>query len=182
MIKKTITFLSILFFFITCGTFGLYTYLRYSIMPKYEQKLLSIADKREHEIGKYLNQQEQNALLLSQETTIINLFNNTVSNQEPVTNTQKAITTIAAHKETMGFKNILLTNTNGVILFSTTKKDLVGTNINQPMYTNSSLGKSYERASMALTNDFSNFNFNTLLEEPALFITIPILKDKKNNI
>jgi hypothetical protein len=182
MIKKTISLVSLLLFIITCGLFGLYAYLHHSIVPQYKQKLLTIADNRKQEIGNYLNQQEKNAINLSQETTIINLLSNgnqTIQAHSDKDEQQSLTNLLAPHKANMGFKNILLIDKNGIIRFSTTKKNLIGININDPLYVNSSLEKSYERASMTLTNDFSNFNFNDLLQEPALFITIPILKNKK---
>ena len=175
MIKKTVGFTSILLFIITGGIIGFYSYLRYSIIPTYQQKMAVMAQTRATEINTYLNEQEKNAIQLSQEPVIIDLLNNKPDNKGE----QQSITAlISTHKEPMGFKNIVLVGSNGTILFST-KKELIGININQPLHTNSSLGKSYERASMTLTNDFSSFNFNTLLQEPALFITIPILKEKK---
>ena len=181
MIKKIATYALILFFIILCGTCGLYNYSHYSIIPTYQEQLISMTDKRVEEVGNYLNIQEENAIKLSQEQTIINtLYNKSVLQQNSdIKEPQSVSTLIAAHKATMGFKNILLIDKTGTILFSETKQDIVGTNINQPLYTASSLGKSYERASMSLTNDFSDFNFNILLEEPAVFITIPILKEKK---
>jgi hypothetical protein len=205
VIQKILAYLSPLFFVITCGIFGIYTYLHHSIIPTYQKKLTVMAHNRSNEINAYLNEQEKNALQLSQEPVIINFpqfsfhskpgtpsketedGNETVQNEreeKPFSinknKQQSLINLLATHKESMGFKNILLIDKNGTILFSTTtKKNLVGLHINQPLYTNSSLSKSYERASMTLTNDFSNFNFNDLLQEPALFITIPILKEKK---
>lgn len=173
MIKKIVVIASVLSFIITCGIFGLRSYLRHSTIPHYEKKLLTIADAREQEISIYLNDQQNNAEKLSEESAIINALTASDSSAENI-----ITPLLAAHKETMGFKNIILTNTTGTIVFSTTKKNIVGTNITQDS-SNSSFGKSYERASMTLTNDFSNFNFNTLLQEPALFITIPLLKDKK---
>src|SRR6266404_877234 len=179
MLKKVIVPLSLLLFTITCVMFGIYHYLSYSIIPTYEHKLHEIAHNRAQEISAYLNNQEKNAVQLSQETAIINGLAHTNSNKLSENEQKTVATLIAASKETMGFKNILVINNNGTILFATAKQNLSGITINQPMYTSSSLGKSYERASMTLTNDFSYFNFNDLLQEPALFITIPILKEKK---
>lgn len=208
MIKKIAGYTSLLLFIITCGMLGIYNYSRYSIIPTYQEKLMSMVHKRANEVNTYLNKQEENALKLSQEPSIIDALHSAriISPVQPLTSrahsepveessalkkilqqvqdereeeNQLVSTLIAAHKETMGFKNILLVDKTGTILFATTKQNLVGTNINQQQHTSSSLGKSYERASMALTNDFSDFNFNTLLQEPALFITIPILREKK---
>lgn len=170
MIKRIITPLSLLLFIITCGTFGWYQYIRHSIIPTHEKNLTTIAANRAHEINMHLNEQEKNAVNLSQEPVIIQYFYNIPENKQELSNL------ISSHQEPMGFKNVLLIDKNGTIIFST-KQDLINENIDN--HTDSSLGKSYERATMTLTNDFSNFNFNELLQEPALFITIPILQEKK---
>src|SRR5579863_343098 len=177
MLKKKISLIPIPLFIITCGIFGLYSYLHYSIVPRYQKNLEIMVHNRANEINTYLNEQEKNAERLSQEPAIIDALSNN-SAQKPL-NPQTITSLITTHKETMGFKNILLIDKSGTIIFSTTSKNVVDVNVNQPIYTNSSLSKSYERASMTMTNDFSNFNFNDLLQETALFITIPILKEKK---
>lgn len=175
MIKKINSILLLLFFILTCIVCALYNYFYYSITPTYQQKLVTMTSHRGNEINTYLNKQEQNAVSLSQEAAIINALYS-----KKIRSGDKELTAlIATHKESMGFKNILLIDNNGTIIFSTTKQNLVDINLKQPLYTSSSLSKSYERASLSLTTDFSYFNFNELLEEPALFITIPFLKEKK---
>lgn len=170
MIKRLMISLSLIVCIITCGIFAWYYYARFSIIPSYEKNFSTILNDRASQVSTYLNEQEKYALQLSQEATIITALSSSKKSD-------KLAHSINTHKETMGFKNILLVDKQGTIIFSTTQKDLGGTNLKE--YTNSSLGKSYERATMTLTNDFSTFNFNELLQEPALFITIPILKEKK---
>jgi len=170
MIKRITVPLSLLLCIVTCGIFGWYQYD--SIIPTYQKKLSAIADSRSHEINTYLNEQEKNAIQLSQEPLVIKTLNKISQDEE-----QTLSNLISAHKEHMGFKSVLLIDKDGTVIFSTTKKNLVHENLNN--HTDSSLGKSYERAAMTLTNDFSYFNFNTLLQEPAFFITIPILAEKK---
>ena len=79
----------------------------------------------------------------------------------------------------MGFQNIFISNQHGDILLSTLKQNTSSENLQTNSLKNSSIGKSYERATMTLTNDFSDFSFTELVQEPALFITIPILNKKK---
>ncbi len=164
MLKKIVSYTTPLFFIITCGTFGLYNYLYYSTIPTYQKKLMIMVHDRADEINTYLNNQEKNAVQLSQETTMIDALKNKKIDEKIIT------TLLTAHKEIMGFKNIFLIDQQGTTVFSTADKIKSGTNVTQ--HTTSSLGKSYERAAMTLTNDFSNFNYNELLQEPALFITI----------
>jgi len=169
MIKQLMKSLLILIGIITCGIFGWYHYAHYSIIPTYQKNLSTIAQKRFDEIDSYLIEQEKYAIQLSRDESIINALQNSPS--------QKLSSIVNAYQESMEFENIILTDKNGKIVFSTTKKNLIGNDLNN--HTNSSLGKAYERAMMTLTNDFSQFNFNELLERPALFITIPLLKEKK---
>ncbi len=168
MIKRLTAPLSFILFIITCAICGWYLYASYSIIPFYKKHLSTIANNRLQEINTFLDEQEKYAIQLSQEQIVIDALHNSRADN--------VAALIISHKETMEFRNIFLIDKDKKIIFSTTKKDLVGTVLTEEP---SSLAKSYERATMTLTNDFSNFNFNELLQEPALFITIPILKDKK---
>lgn len=136
-----------------------------------------MAQNRSKEMSTYLNLQQNNALQLSQDTTIINTLAAPFEKNNNDTQQQSLLNLVNAHQEAMGFKNIVLINTLGTIVFSTTKTNITGQSINNQL--NSSLGSAYERVIMTLTSDFSRFNYNELLQEPALFITIPILKEKK---
>ncbi|HSC24629.1 MAG TPA: cache domain-containing protein [Candidatus Babeliales bacterium] len=174
MTKKIVNGTSLVVCIITCGAFLFYNYLYYSIIPSYQKKLLTMVNNRADEITAYLNEQENNALHLSQDAIVIDALSNTF-----ISESQSLNAAILSHKEHMGFKDILLVNKDKTIIFSVAKKNLIGIKINQNNHDNSALEESYERATMTLTNDFSDFSFNELLQESALFITIPILKEKK---
>jgi hypothetical protein len=176
MLKRLVVPLSLCFCIVTCCLFGWYYYMQRSIIPIYQKKLSTMIDARISEMMTYLDVQEKNAIQLSQETKILNALSISSEQKSLNTNQQHAIADlIAAHKEDMGFKNLLLIDKNGTIIFSTSKKII----INQKVNIDSELGKSYERAMMTLTNDFSRFSFDELLQEPVLCITIPILKEQK---
>ncbi len=163
LIKKVVGYTTPLFFIMTAGALGLYNYIYFSSIPTYQNNLTDMVQKRAQEINDYLNEQEKNAVQLSSEFATSN-------------------TLLTTQKESMGFKNLFFIDNNGIITFSTIQKNNVGTNIigtNVHQLTDSSLRKSYERAAMSLTNDFSDFTYNEILQEPALFITIPVLKNKK---
>ena len=172
MIKRITSSLSLLIFILTCSMLGIYYYLYYSTIPHYQQLLHHMAQTRTEQINTFLNTQENYALQLSKETALINVLKNNKADQAiaSLLNTQQS---------SKGFKNIFLINNAGTILFSTTKNDIAHTSITEARYKSSSLSQSYQRASMTLTTDFSSFNFNEVLNEPALFITVPILEDKK---
>src|SRR5579862_4677663 len=119
MLKKIISYSTPLFFMMTAGVFALYNYFYYSTIPAYEKKLTVMVHDRAQEINNYLNQQEKNAVKLSQETTILDAFSALEDILQQVQDERKAennssnkkqsITTLlAAHKEIMGFKNVFL--------------------------------------------------------------------------
>lgn len=167
LIKKIIGYTTPLFFIVTAGAFGVYNYMYFSIIPTYQKKLTTMIHERSQEINKYLNEQEKQATELSSS------FAQDMNNAQ-----EKALENVKFGMKNTGFKNLFFIDKSGTIIFSTTQKDnIIGTNIYQQ--TDSSLKKTYERASLTLTTDFSTFTYNELLQEPALFITIPILKEKK---
>ncbi|HLJ31731.1 MAG TPA: cache domain-containing protein [Candidatus Babeliales bacterium] len=174
MIKRITSSLSLFIFILTCSAFGVYYYLYYSTIPHYQQALHKMAQTRTEQINTFLNTQENYALQLSKEPALINLLKNNTA-----TTDQAIVHLLSTQQSTMGFKNIFLINNTGTILFSTTKDNIANISITESRYKNSSLSQSYQRASMTLTTDFSSFNFNDVLNEPALFITIPVLEDKK---
>jgi hypothetical protein len=151
----------------------------YAIIPKYQNKLTKMVHDRTQDIMSYLNGQEKNAEQLSSDFATLSprLQSAGKASSDRQETKDEISTLVTARKEIMGFKNIFLIDKSGTIVFSSAEKNIIDTNLMQ--HTNSSLGKSYERAAMTFTNDFSNFNYNELLQEPALFITIPLIKDKK---
>ena len=177
--QRTVILLTLLFCAITCAIFAWYSYLGYSIVPTYKKHLWSMATKRADEIDVFLTEQENNAVKLSEKSTIITTLNDAYTKKEPTISTEKLNDFLAPYKEQMFFKNILLIDTEGSILFSTKNSDIIGKNINKNSYAHSALSTSCERADMTITNDFSYFSFDELLQEPAMFITIPLLKENK---
>src|SRR5690242_13637186 len=92
--KKIICYTTPLFFIITASTFALYNYLYYSTIPAYQKKLVVMAHDRAEEINTYLNNQEKNAVQLSEETTIIDMLKNKNSSParpEPVEGYPRAL-------------------------------------------------------------------------------------------
>lgn len=138
-----------------------------------------MATKRADEIDAFLTEQESNAVKLSEKSTIITTFNDAYTKKEPTVSTEKLNEFLAPYKDQMFFKNIVFIDTEGSILFSTKNSEIIGKNINKNNYARSSLSTSCERADMTMTNDFSYFSFDELLQEPAMFITIPLLKENK---
>lgn len=179
-LQFSLTSLSLLLLIITSSLFVWYHYLKDSLIPKHQKILQNMATKRTDEIDIFLNEQEKNAVKLSQKSIIVTALDNAYKKITPSSSYIEELNHfLSPYAEQMLFKNILLIDTNGNIIFSTTKNDLTSININKNHFTNSALSASCERANMTFTNDFSSFTFDELLQEPALFITIPILKDNK---
>lgn len=179
-LQRSIQLLTVLILGIMCTLAAWHSYLNYSIIPTYKKQLWNMATQRADDIDTFLNKQEKNAVTLSEKSIIITALHDAYTEQQlPESSQDKINEFIKLNKEQMSFKNILLMDTQGTIIFSTTKNNIVGENINNHSYKQSALTTSWERATMTLTNDFSYFSFDQLLQEPALFLTIPILKDNK---
>jgi hypothetical protein len=167
MTRKIIISASIVLFIITCGLLAWHHHLEHSIIPHYETVLWEMADKRADEINTLLNEEEKNAIQLAHELC-------------EATTPEAQSLIITAHKEPMGFKNVLLFDKNGIVTLSTTQEITIGQDLHKQNGNNhAALTQSYERARMTLTNDFSEFNFNKYLKEATCFITIPCIKNKK---
>lgn len=178
-LSLSIGLITLLFFAITCVIFTWHTHLKHSLIPACKKNLWSMATKRADEIDLFLNEQENNAIALAEKPTIITALHDAHTQKDLSSSKEKLTDFITPYKEQMFFKNILLIDTQNTIIFSTTNNDIIGENINKNDYPYSNLSMSCERASMTLTNDFSYFNFDQILQEPALFITIPIIEDNK---
>ncbi len=175
MNKKITLSISLVLFIMMSSLLALHYYKLHIIIPQYEKLLSKIVDDRSREMNAFFAQQEKNAVQLAQQSVIQNALEHKKVDEA----TKKAIATlIESHKEKMLFKNIILLDSTGTISFST-EEVLVGKNLTPAPWASSSLNDSYQRAMMTLTNDFSYFNFNPLLKTNALFISIPILKEKK---
>src|SRR5882724_7921882 len=107
MIKKIIKLLLITSFLMTCVMFGWYYYAQHSIIPTYQKNLTEIAQNRLTEMITYLSEQEKYAIQLSQELMAIDA--------QKEQSSKKTAHLINSHKETMGFKNILLADKHGKI-------------------------------------------------------------------
>lgn len=161
---------------LVCATCAYFSYHRYTIIPHYTKIVTDIAQIRSQEIDTFLLEQEKNAATLAQEILKNNSFSDASITQQ---NEKDLSPLINSYQEKMLFKNIILIDAKGAIHYSTTHENIVGKVITETEYAHSSLSGSYERAIMTLTTDFSYFNFNSLIKTNALFITVPLLKEKK---
>lgn len=171
-----------LYFFIatTCIIALWYGFLHYSLFPTYKKKLWEIMLKKEDTINALLKTEENHAKTLATNPITqdcLTLFNQN-RNSNDLANKNYA-SFLEPQQEIMGFKNILLLDINKIVLFSTTKKIPTSTDLNDELYKNSELTRSCDRSTMCLTTDFSEYYFDPLLGDPALFITTPVMKNKK---
>ena len=175
MIKKIVAYLSLALCIMVGALFALHHHRSHAVIPQYEKKLSKIAHDRVTEINAFLAEQEKNAAQLAQETIMQDALQKIIEDE---TGKTALNTFIESHKEKMSFNNILLIDNKGVITFATIPT-LIGQNITPAYFAQSALSDSYERAIMTLTNDFSYLRFNKLIQENALFISVPVLKNKK---
>lgn len=77
------------------------------------------------------------------------------------------------YQESFGYSEIFLINLAGKFVFST-RDDLLGKNIKDEAYKNSLITRSFEFIRMTLTSDNSDFAYDVIVKEEALFITMPV--------
>src|SRR5579872_6918724 len=113
MNKKPLLFLfrivTLLVFVIASLLCVWYIHLNHSIIPTYKKTLWDMALKRADEIDTFLNEQETNAITLSEKPIIIETFQNPSAAKEKITEF------IESYKATMAFKNILLIDNQGKV-------------------------------------------------------------------
>jgi hypothetical protein len=85
---------------------------------------------------------------------------------------------VRGYQESFGYKQIFLIDQTGKFIFSTLE-ELVGKNITDEEYRNSSITKSFELIRMTLTSEISQFMYDPLVKQEALFITMPVSFEEK---
>lgn len=87
---------------------------------------------------------------------------------------------IKAYQGYFGYKQIMLLDKEGQFVFSTVPK-LRGKNIHDAAYNNGLILPSFKLVTMTWTSDITPFNYSPVVEEKALFITMPVFFDAALN-
>lgn len=87
---------------------------------------------------------------------------------------------IHAYQKHFGYKQVLLLNDQGYFVFSTVP-DLYGKNIKQELYKESAILDSFRLVRMTLTSDITVYRYDPIVQQKALFVTMPVFYDEKLN-
>lgn len=155
-----------------------------NLIPSYKKLMMEKALEYTNKLTKKFDDLEAEAIHLSQfpeiyhalETKSLFEKKDTHEKQEldKLTNTIKDY---LAELEIDTFKNILLTDAEGKIIFSLNNPKYIGMNLGAQTQTQNQLTLSFQRAYMCLVPDISDFYFDKIVQEPALYITVPIFKN-----
>jgi hypothetical protein len=170
-----------LYFFITCAT-GLilwYCYLNHTLFPVSEKKLQKIMLSTETAINSYLKTAEKNARTLAEQPQIKNFLNALITKTATDKDTKEFDSFILSQEESMDFKDIILIDSDKIIRFASTSKNIINEKLKHNEHKNCFLVLSYERAMMSLTPDFSEYGYDPLFGKPTLFVNVPIIHSKK---
>lgn len=149
-----------------------------------KQKLVAIRDKRTSEIEQFLYDNERAIqLVFGQDSVkkalddIINDFNAQTGNQD-IELSKRFSALLTSYKNTLDYKNCLIFDLNGVVIFTDTPV-YDHLSVQDQSLRDTALGVSVRQVFMTVTTDIASFSYDSLLKAPALFITVPLFKDKK---
>lgn len=158
-----------------------------ALIPYYEALMQEKAFEYTEKISNYFDNLEKKATQISRLPAVENgleqittaqpqgaLANNTLQKLEG------SIKEFIATEPAL-FKNILLATAEGKIIFSLNQPKYLGFTFNQKSTENNELAFSAQRSYMCLVSDISNFAFDEIIKEPAIYITIPIFKNGKTS-
>jgi hypothetical protein len=87
---------------------------------------------------------------------------------------------IKSYQAYFGYKQIILLNKQGLVVFATVP-GLSGKNINDQAYKDSFIVDSFKLVTMTLTSDITPFAYDPLVGQKAIFITMPVFFDEALN-
>jgi len=178
-IQKIIVVLTILLFITSLCLAGRTYYLHKTLVPAWEQKLQRKLNSQMARINEFLDDNNKKANALALDPIILD-YQEKVVNKENIlpTERQNFSNYIAKRQKYIGFKSFSMIDKNSDIIFSTSPL-LRDIQLNNDLYINTPLYKSYFVSSMTMTRDFSDFYYSTLIKAPAFYITMPLIRNNK---
>lgn len=169
--QKALVPLFVVSLFSTLGM-GFYYYYRSSqLMPHYSTLVSAIAKKRGESIAEYVEKQQQQVLTLAQLPETEKM----IAGEIPL---DKFALVMQQYADSFMFKNILLISPKGELIYTLKNQKLLGLNLFNRPYNESELTYSFMRVMMSLTPDISEFEFDPLIDNQALYSSVPLFKGK----
>lgn len=157
--------------------------MRYKI-GQVEQNLITIREKRTESIKQLLYDNEQAILLVFGQDPVRSALENIIKDASTQDDSQRKelsaqfSTLLASYKNTLDYKNCVIFDINGAVIFTDTPV-YEHLSIRDQSLREAEIGVSVRQVLMALTTDIASFSYDPFLHEPAFFITVPLFKDKK---
>lgn len=178
--KKSPYWIGIVLFFIALiATFGAYIYYNYALSTEVgrvqEFFKRSLSNKTER-ILLYLKKHIESSENIAKEVEMQEAFSK-LATPESSQEYKKALASfLDEHATEEGYKNTLLINKDGRVLFCDFSEKYVGLNLREKPQDYSALGRSYMRVMMGLSLDIAEFKYDDILKRPALFVSVPVFK------
>jgi hypothetical protein len=135
-----------------------------------QNNLLKFARERIKKVNEYVQNRDMILNVLIENKNVYEAFNE----KNDLSKNEQLKTLITTYSEANDFKNILLINNSGKIIFSEIEKEKFSINLLQSPYNTTHLGRSYAQTMMSLTMSISSFEFDYILREQTLYIIKPI--------
>lgn len=153
-------------------------YLSKTIIPLYEKKLQQKLEDQIVKIATFLDAKKIKAMQLVNDQVIGTYLEKNYLGEKISPSAQESFAAyIAKIQENADFESFSLIQ-GGTVVFSTNPL-LRGVNLRDEKYSNTPLFRSYFISSMTLSTDFSAVLYSAIINEPAFYITKPVIKHKK---
>lgn len=159
---------------LSVALYGRYYYQSVNLVPSIAAHLSQMAKERSLAVINLLYKKEDFLKSMAHEPKVLSFLTGTMKDTSHLND-------FFAHmQESTGFLNMLLIKPDGTVAFSLKEPKKLAINLKKTPYSNTSLGRSFNRSILTMTPDVANFSFDMVLKTPSLYSTIPVLSaDKK---
>ena len=167
-------------------TFISYEFSRSLLLSQATKNLRAIGLRETQIIDNYFQEKERIALSFAKGVTASlaiqeyqKAFNTYGQNSPEYQSVDKNFRPILTYQaETLGYRNLFLTTTDGIIVFSMLDTPAVGTNLSSEEFKNSPIKKIFSYSKNFLEARISNFTYYNDQDPPASFVATPVLNNK----
>lgn len=182
-----IAFLSISLIPLFVVTYISYTNGKKALINEAVKSLTSIANRQSLEIETYIHEKELLVTTMTKDPTIIESIENfdTIFQKKGLQGAEYAqiekelLPFFSHYKETGTFQNLYLVSAKGDIIYTFKKEKDFGTNLRTGPYKNTDLAKVFHLSTTLLQTETSDFQNYPVIDELAVFISAPVLKNGK---
>lgn len=169
---------------ITCSivVFLVYFFLDKYAFLKAERTLVDVTIVRTAALKEFLISSEKEIKTVFEQPAVLNMIQMILEKRsvqkDSLLLSQQFIALLQAYKPMLNYKNCIVCDPRGKVLFSDTPV-YANLSLEEKKFSNCQLGTSIRQVLMTLTTDIAEFSYDPFLKEPAFFITIPLFKNQK---